>query len=201
MSSITSKKQQKQITYEELMNSHFMKFPTHSKVVHTIFSPWVVCLIIIVVVGTTTYLIDGGIDMAIMTALVAGAYVPMKIAIATMDMDGHGVGLIKKGKISLLGLPTVASVMYFILFAIVTAIIFVAFTDSSGVHFGRVQIFGIAMMCSLIMSLLSWRFHTYYETWYGSEYAARMQFKSKGYSDKVIEDKIRLLKKRNILRP
>jgi hypothetical protein len=58
---------------------------------------------------------------------------------------------------------------------------------------------GVSLLFSFIMSLLSWRFHSYYANWYGSEYVARMEFKSKGNSDEVIETKIKKLKKIGII--
>lgn len=186
------------ITYEKLMNSHFLRFPSHSKIVHTIFNPFMVGAIIFVAVMIYLVIADGDWMFAVMVAGICSMFMSMKIALATMQTSGHGVGIIKKGKLSVLGLPSAATGILGIILFLILAIIYVSFAAPEE-HFERVQMFGISMLFGFVMSLLSWRFHTYYETWYGSEYDARQEFIQKGYTEEVIKEKIALLKKKGIL--
>lgn len=187
------------MTYEKLMDSNFIKFPNHSNVVHNLFNPFVVALISFIATGLYTLLMDGDWGFTIIVAMVCAAYMQMKIAFVTMNIHGHGVGIIKKGKFSLLGLPTVVTIMLLIIFTIILLLNIIAYGADTNLDFGRVQIFASSMMFGFIMSMLSWRFHSYYETWYGSEYDARMELTQKGYSGEEIEQQIAALKKKGIL--
>lgn len=199
MTSTLKNNKNRQITYDELMNSPFMRFPSHSKIVHDIFNPLTVSLIVMITVGTTIMIIDGDGVFAIMLALICGAYAPIKILMVGNQMTGHGVGVVRNGKFSFLGLSTVATIILSILFIVIVSLNYIAFTAPNTQDFQRVQMFSVSMLFSFIMSLLSWRFHTYYETWYGSRYDAILEFKKKGYSDEEIEVKIKKLKKQGIV--
>ncbi|HWC58034.1 MAG TPA: hypothetical protein VG621_03770 [Candidatus Paceibacterota bacterium] len=198
-STLSNKK--RQITYEELMNSHFMKYPSHSRTVHILFNPFIVAAIILFVTAGYAKIMDGDWTFTIMVGLLTSMFLCMKMAMVTTQMNGHGVGMIRKGRLSVLGLPSSAVVMFAIILFLILAIITVAYTapqDGLG-GFKRVQILGLSMLFGFIMSVLSWRFHSYYETWYGSEYSARMEFREKGYSNDEIEAKIKKLRKLGII--
>ncbi len=194
-----TKNEKSSMTYEKLMNSHFLKYPTHSAIVHAIFNPFIVAAIILVAVTTYIKIVDGDWTFALMVGFIASMFLSMKMAMVGQMMNGHGVGLRKKGKLSVLGLPSAAVVMYTIILGLLVTITAISFFSKSDVDFGRAQMFGVSMLFGFVMSILSWRLHTYYTTWYGSEYEARMEFKNKGYSDEVIAAKVKKLKEMGIL--
>ncbi len=188
------------MTYEKLMNSHFLKYPTSNPVVYAIFNPFMTALISFVAITAYVKIVDGDWMMALITALVASAFMQMKMSLMFMNVDGHGVGISKRGKLSVMGLPNAAVVMLGILLLIILAINFIAFTADTTLDFARVKMFGVSMLFGYILSICSWRFHTFYDTWYGSEYNARMEFKGKGNTDEQITEKIAKLKEMGILR-
>jgi hypothetical protein len=187
------------ITYEKLMKSGLMRYPNHSPIVHAIFNPFVTAVIMFVAIMAYVVLADGDWEFAVIVACLAAFFMSMKIAMVGMFLSGHGVGIIKKGKFSVLGLPTVATVILSIPFLLLVFLTYLSFTAPDAEMFGRLRIFCVSFLFGFIVSLLSWRFHTYYETWYGDEYAARMEFKGKGYSDDVIEEKLQVLRNIGIL--
>lgn len=187
------------MTYEKLMNSNFIKFPNHSNVVHKLFNPFVVALINFIATGMYAFLFDGDLGFAFINAFICGAYMTLKISFVSMNMTGHGVGIIKKGKLSLLGFPTGISIFLLTLFTIILMMNIVAFTGETDMDFERVQILSASLMFSFVMIMLSWRFHSYYETWYGSEYDAKCELVKKGYGEHEIEQKIAELKRKGIL--
>lgn len=195
---LTNKNEKSSLTYEELMNSHFLKYPTHSRIVHVIFNPFIVAAIILVATTTYVKIVDGDWGYALMVGMICSMFLSMKMAMVAMQMNGHGVGMIKKGKLSVLGLPSAAVVMYAIILALLTTITVLSYTAPGG-GFERVQQLGVCMLFGFVMSVLSWRLHSYYTTWYGSEYDARMEFKNKGYSDEVVAEKLQKLKKMGVL--
>lgn len=199
MQQYTNNNEKSSTTYEKLMNSHFMKHPTHSRIVHAIFNPFIVAAIILVAVTLYIKIADGDWTFALMVGFIASMFLSMKMAMVGQMMNGHGVGIVKKGKLSVLGLPSAAVVMYTIILGLLGTITVISFTANSDVDFGRAQMFGVSMLFGFVMSILSWRLHTYYTTWYGSEYDARMEFKNKGYSDEVIDGKVKKLKEMGIL--
>ena len=186
------------MTYEELMNSHFLKYPTHSKIVHAIFNPFVVASIILVATTAYVKIVDGDWVFALMVGGICSMFLSMKMAMVAMQMSGHGVGLIKKGRLSVLGLPTPAVVMFAIIFGLLLTITIIGYTAPNG-GFERVQMLGTSMLFGFIMSVLSWRFHSYYTMWYGSKYDAMMEFKNKGYDEETIKLKVEKLKKMGII--
>jgi hypothetical protein len=192
-STLTNKK--RQITYEELMDSHFMKHPSHSRIVHVIFSPPIVAAIILVVTTGYVKIADGDWAFALTVGALCSMYLFIKILMITPQMTGHGVGLVKKGKFSVLGLTSIAVAMFTVILFLISAITVLGYIGG----FERAHQLGESMLFGFVMAMLSWRFHSYYETWYGSEYDARVQFKNKGNSDEVIEGKIKKLKKRGII--
>jgi len=190
------------MTYSELMKSNFFRFPGHNPIVHRIFNPFVTALIMFVAITAYVKIADGEWTFAIIVAFIASCFMSMKIALATMMIpSGHGVGMVKKGRLSVLGLPTPAVVMFGIILTIILAMNALAFSPGATLDMGRMKMFSVSMLFGFILSICSWRFHTYYETWYGSEYAARMEFKAKGYGDEIIEEKIAALRERGILEP
>lgn len=191
----------RQITYEELMDSHFMKYPSHSRIVHVIFNPFIVVAIILVATTGYVKIVDGDWTFALMVGVICSMFLSMKMAMVSMQMSGHGVGMIKKGRLSVLGLPSAAVVMLVIILSLILGIIIVAYTaPEDGLEgFKRVKLMGISMLFGFIMSVCSWRFHSYYTIWYGSEYSARIEFKNKGNSDEEIELKVKKLKKKGII--
>ena len=186
------------MTYEKLMNSHFLQHPTHSRILHTIFNPFIVAAIILIATTTYVKIADGDWTFAIMVGMICSLFLSMKMGMVSMQMHGHGVGIIKKGKLSVLGLPNAAVVVWGILLALLTAMTVMAYTAPEG-GFERMQILCVSLLFGFVMSVLSLRLHSYYATWYGSEYDARLEFKNKGYSDEVIADKLKKLKEMGIL--
>ena len=170
------------MTYEELMNSHFLKYPTHSKIVHAIFNPFVVASIILVATTAYVKIVDGDWVFALMVGGICSMFLSM----------------IKKGRLSVLGLPTPAVVMFAIIFGLLLTITIIGYTAPNG-GFERVQMLGTSMLFGFIMSVLSWRFHSYYTMWYGSKYDAMMEFKNKGYDEETIKLKVEKLKKMGII--
>jgi hypothetical protein len=61
------------------------------------------------------------------------------------------------------------------------------------------QLLSVSMFTALFLSLLTWRFRLFYETWYGDEYKARLEFKNKGCGKIQIEKNIKELKRLGIL--
>jgi hypothetical protein len=195
---LTNKNEKSSLTYEELMNSHFLKYPTHSRIVYVIFNPFIVTAIILVATTMYVKIVDGDWGYALMVGMICSMFLSMKMAMVAIQMNGHGVGMIKKRKLSVLGLPSAAVVMYAIILSLLTTITVLGYTAPGG-GFERVQQLGVCMLFGFVMSVLSWRLHSYYTTWYGSEYDARMEFKNKGYSDEVVAEKLQKLKKMGVL--
>ncbi|MDB5188470.1 MAG: hypothetical protein JWM92_68 [Candidatus Nomurabacteria bacterium] len=202
MSSSKTKNTRSSMTYDQLMDSHFLKFPGHSKVVHTIFNPWVIMVIIVIAVAMYSLHMGHSISFAIGSAVLCGLYMQGKLLMIGMQMTGHGVGIIKKGKFSFLGLPTVATVCLLVLFTIILFLNYTAFitAPSNDPDFNRVRVLAVSLLFSFAMAMLSWRFHTYYETWYGSEYDARYEFKyRRGYSEEEVERRIKILRSKGYI--
>ncbi len=189
------------ITYEQLMESNFLKHPTHNEVVHAIFNPIIIAIIILVTTTTYVKITDGDWIFSLMVGFITSILMSIKLAMATMIIPaGHGVGIVKKGKLSVLGLPNSAVIMFSIILLLILALNYITITyNYSFETFTRIRMFSLSMLFGFILSICSWRFHTYYNTWYGSEYDARLEFKNKGYDDELIENKITKLKKQGIL--
>lgn len=188
------------ITYEELMSSHFMRFPAHSRIVHIIFNPLLCGCILMVLTVLCAKIVGTDWSISIISGVFA-AYALIRQYQAQMNLKGHGVGLIKKGKFSVLGLPqgmSIASIFFgLVIITMFTGSFLGDFnSDKTSLNFKTLS---SALLASHILSLLSWRLHTYYETWYGDEYKARIEFKNRGLSDHKIEEYIVLLRRKGIL--
>ncbi len=194
-------KSDKGMTYEQLMSSHLMKFPSHSKVVHTIFHPFLIALVIAISTIGYTWIKDGDPGFALIVGVIS-AYVSFKMYYASSQLTGHGVGIIKKGKFSVLGLPSILVLLYSIALLLLLGMLIISHTAEDG-HFpsfyARAQVFTLCALFSFVISLLSWRFHIYHETWYGSEHDARLEFQKRGLSKSDIEAKVALLKRNGII--
>jgi hypothetical protein len=113
---------------------------------------------------------------------------------ANCNMTGHGVGIVKKQKLSVWGLNNVAVIMYSIIGVLIIALLMLP-TDNK-----NVDAFAVSMLASYIMGLLYWRLHQYYDTWYGNEHDARLEFKQRGLTQDQISERIFDLKKKNVIK-
>lgn len=188
------------ITYEMLMN-HYVKFPNHSLLVHKLFNPYLVMLIVLCVTGITTYVLDGDFMFALIVSFLTACFLGIKMISSFNILHGHGIGIVKTGRFRVIGLPEKAFYVLLVPFVLIVILNILAFTQTSEFPSDdmRLKLFAGSFLFGFIMSLLSWRFHTYYETWYGSEYDARIEFKSKGYSEDLIENSIQELYKKGVL--
>jgi len=184
--------------YEGLLDSFLIRCPKYNRFAYLIFNPFIVAAIIMIAITVYIKISDGDWSYAVIVGAMASMFMSMKIALVGMQMTGHGVGLIKKGRLSVLGFPNVVVVMLGMILFLLLAITIIGYTAPER-NFERIQLFGTSMLFGFIMSLLSWRLHTYYNTWYASEYLARMEFMSKGYSDEEIEERVKKLKEKGIL--
>src|SRR6185436_896068 len=191
----------KNITYEELMNSHFMRFPSHSRILHIIFNPICLCVVLFPLITFISWAAGVPLYAAIMIASIAGGIVPLKQFRTQAKLRGHGVGLIKKDGFTFLGMPKTMSLGAIIMgFVLLVMVLAVFFGPSDDPHVTlNFKALSLSLFVSHIISLLSWRFHTYSETWYGDEYKARMEFKKRGMKDSEIEEYIQRLRKMGIL--
>lgn len=103
---------------------------------------------------------------------------------------------------TVVGIPTILFVFYIVL-GLIVGMLFVAgsllsddFSPSS-----QLNVFSVAtaMGSGVFGSMIAW--YTGINKWMalGSEYDARMQFKSKGYSPEIIEEKINALKEKQLI--
>jgi hypothetical protein len=76
----------------------------------------------------------------------------------------------------------------------------VSFFTEASIVISKASFLAIALLFSYMMSIATWRLHTYYKVWYGSEDDARFEFRSKHYSDEIVVGKIKKLKELGILR-
>lgn len=198
-------KKEKNITYEELMNSHFMKFPGHSKVLHYIFDPIAISIYLFILISLVGYLYGVGLGLSIFIAAVSVISVILKQSSSYHTMTGHGVGLKKKGKFSILGLSTALSIGFLIISSLSLVMVLGSFSESFNkgmMDYQTVLNFralSLSFFICTVFSLLSWRFHIYYETWYGSQYDAMIECKNKGMSVEQTEQFIENLRKAGIL--
>lgn len=191
------------MNYEQLMNSHLVNHPSNPKWLHELFRPlWVALFLIVAFIGTSIFLeVDKG--LGIFASLIFGGYVLVKLSFFQM-ISGHGVGRVKKGAFSFLGLPMMVSVIMLLLLLMSVVMIASTFTVEFREAFFPETILNLRVVSwyffiSIIASLLCWRFHIYYETWYGDEYEARREFEEKGIDNEEIERRISLMRKKGIL--
>ncbi len=187
------------MTYEQLLNAHFLKHPGHSKIVHFIFQPLVVLPTALIAVFVYSLVKTGDSELSFLIAIFAAMYPIVKFFLVGAQMTGHGVGLIKKGPLPLLGLTTVATICELLILGVIIFLVVVAYQAPESLGFEKVKVFSVSLLFSFIMSMLYWRFHAYYETWYGSEYDARIEFQKKGYAAEIVEERIEELKRKGIL--
>ncbi len=189
------------MTYEECMN-FFIKYPNHSKTLHRVFSPIVVTLTIFIGVFTLNKFFEGTTSFALLTACISTGFVFSKILLVQNMLNGHGVGIKKKGRFQVLGLTEKVFWKLLVPFILILIMNILAFMNDD-LEFPkdamRFRLFVVSILFVYIMSMLCWRFHIYYETWYGDEYKARVEFKNRGDSDEEIERKIEILYKQGTL--
>lgn len=195
---------EKLITYEELMNSHFMRYPSSPKWLYNMFNP------VVVMITLAAAVIIAGKILNIDHALVAmitfiTSWITYRRHTTYRLFVGHGIGHIKKGKFSFLKLPTTGmSISSIVMLLLTISMIIATFTKGfrTGLQPDTVrsyQLLSVSMFTAFAVSLLTWRFRLFYETWYGDEYKARLEFKNKGYGKIQIEKNIKELKRLGIL--
>jgi uncharacterized membrane protein len=188
------------ITYDELMNSRFLEFPSHSEFMYKLCRLPVLCALLILGSVTTGILIEVPTIIVVMTTLFS-LLVIAKSQISFFYMSGHGVGLIPKSKFSILGLPKMLTISYIIFIVLTFLMVVLSYFGEwnfpgTQTNFEYLSTF---LLIAVILSLLSWRFNIYYLTWYGDEYQARVYFKNKGFSQQKIEEYIDRLKEKGVL--
>ena len=194
------------MNYEQLTNTHFIKYPSHPKWLHEIFRPFWVSMFLAAAFCTHSSFFELEEDWLFLWLSFFCAIMPiLKIAFAQNFLLGHGVGLIKKSRFSLLGLPNWMTIIQIVLIlGTGWAALKLNYGEIKEENFNLKAILILKLLfsylfISFLASLLSWRFHTYYETWYGSECDAKSEFENKGFSKEEIEKKINLLKKKGII--
>ena len=187
------------LTFDQLMDSQFMKHPSHSQVVHRIFNPWVTAVVIFVVSMIYVGQLDSrGNIIFIFSMLPTGFSMALYFMIIS-TMIGHGVQLHKlTSRWSLLGIPGALILIFPVYFVIVLSAIIYGYTsfDEQAV-FGK--ILGLPLLFGFVMMLLSWRFHGYYVTWYAGQKGLRFYMEREGYSEEEIIERIRVLTNRGML--
>ena len=191
------------MTYEQAIN-HYVKFPGHSLVLHKIFNPLVSTPAIVVVMVAGAYLLNLDMYLGVFIAILAGGLFPLKLSGMFNTLIGHGVGIYERGRFRILGIP---EKMFYIIIPVPTALIIVmiwttGYLESSTLTESTIlnyQFLVGSLALGFLVSLLSWRFHTYYETWYGSEYDARVSFTKSSSSENEVLKKLEVLYRNGIL--
>ncbi|MBP7832089.1 MAG: hypothetical protein KA028_03685 [Candidatus Pacebacteria bacterium] len=188
------------ITYEELMNSRFIEFPAHNAFLFNLLQPIVLCSIIIVgsIIAAIAYNVN-----ATLAALVIVLAVMIQIRMQGMyyRMSGHGVGLRPKPKFSIMRLSTRLSITIIVVVFFTSFLLLLTLLGNwdSAQEAVQYHYFGSVFFSSGILSMLSWKYHFYYATWYGDEYKARTEFINSGMNTIQIQDNIDQLKRIGIL--
>ncbi len=106
---------------------------------------------------------------------------------------GHGVFHKKQRRIRGFNIPMVS---YFGFIAvIIIGFLYTIYSPEAKADFdpitiNNLQYVGWSMAIGFVMSFVVWHYHTYYETFKGSEYDARVQLTGKGYSDEEVNIKV-----------
>ena len=182
------------ITYDELMKSPILDFPEINYFLYKLFSlTFVILFSLFFAFAFSFYKTKGDLFLAFFIGLLSLTPI-LKMYAANCNMTGHGVGIIKKQKLSVFGLSSIAVIMYSIIGILIITLL-VSPTDNE-----NVDAFAVSMFVSYIMGLLYWRLHQYYDTWYGSEYDARIEFQQRGLTQDQISERIFDLKKKGVIK-
>ncbi len=183
------------MTYDSLMN-HFVNYPNHPEWLHKLFSPLTVMFISASLFIFLSYVVfDAGLWISIVFAIVM-LYVYSRTISAMYNMSGHGVGLNPKRTSKVRKILIVGLIILSILISIVLIGGFYGYDK-----YGNILLVLLpgALALSLIGSILIWKYHMYFVTWYGSEYDARIEYKSLGVSEQDIDIAIKNLREKGIL--
>ena len=186
-------------SYEELLNSKQVKFPGYNKTLYTLCSPSVAFAVILVIVTAIAKIVYGEWGFAFASAVFSSMFIVLEVA-TLGEMSGHGVGVIKKERTTILGLPATIFMAYSSIICLIVLLMLVSFFTEMSMVISKATFLVIALLFSYMMSIATWRLHTYYKVWYGSEDDARLEFRSKHYSDEIVVGKIMKLKELGILR-
>ena len=199
-------KQKISYSYYEFTNT-VLKFPDHSPLVHKLFNPYYIALFLAVVSIVVLYWAKyDTFGIGFMTLFTLVVYVK-QVAVQYL-FTGHGVRIRKDPKKTIIfGLPIRNFI--FLLIPVILSLVILALSIYSIINveqglylFGSLAktiAFPTLLVISCVLVLLTWKFHMYYETWYGSDYDARMEFKKRGYNDEEITYAIEQLYKIGIL--
>ena len=186
-------------SYEELLQSKPIKYPTYNKTLYNLFSPHMTFTMILVIVTSVAKLMYGEWGFAFITATISAFYIVLEVT-TIGDMVGHGVGVIRREKVTIVGIPGTIFAVYSVLSLLMLLVVIISLFFEEKVVLTKATFLSIAMMFGLIMSMLTWRLHTYYKVWYGNEDDARLEFKDRYDNDEVIKVKVNKLKELGILR-
>ena len=154
---------------------------------------------ILVIVTSVAKIMYGEWGFAFITATISAFYIVLKVT-TIGDMVGHGVGVIRREKVTILGIPGTIFAVYGVLSFLMLLVAIISFFFEENAVLTKATFLSITMMFGLIMSMLTWRLHTYYKVWYGNEDDARLEFKNRYDKDEVVEFKVNKLKELGILR-
>ncbi|HRH31377.1 MAG TPA: hypothetical protein PK950_01800 [Candidatus Paceibacterota bacterium] len=188
------------ITYDELMNSRFLEFPGHNEALYKIFSTIGAVLIIAAASIASGIMLQRDAGIITLTTLFS-LMLLMKMQYSFTHISGHGVGIVRKSKFSILGAPKKLSISFVILFVLTLFMVSLSFAgdfsfDDTQLNF---QYLSSCLFFAVIILMLNWRLYAYYTTWHGDEYAARVYFTKKGFSSSTIQECIDTLKLKGIL--
>lgn len=188
-------KKESEMSYDSLMN-HFVNYPNHPEWLHKLFSPLVVMLTSTLLFIFLSYVVFSvKLGAALIFALIM-LFIFSRAISAMQNMSGHGVGLNPKRTSKVR--KTLMRSMLFLSILSSVALIAGCYGYTKDGNILLVLLPG-ALVWGLVGSILIWKYHMYYITWYGNEYDARTVFKNKGATEQEVDTAIRVLRKNGIL--
>lgn len=188
-------KQEAGMTYDSLMG-HFVNYPNHPEWLYKLFNPYVVMLTsasLFICLGYIVFSVPLG--TLLIFALIM-MYVFHRAISAMQNMYGHGIGLNPK-RTSKVRKILVRSVIFLsVMISILLIAGFCGYNEDGNI---LLILLPTALTLGLIGSILIWKYHMYFVTWYGNEYDARVEFKKHGMSDQQINARIKQLRENGVL--
>jgi hypothetical protein len=133
--------------------------------------------------------------------LFAAGLVYMKMSIANLQVEAHGVSGLKRHR-KFLGIPWPITLLYGFLMAIIVSLGMVA--NGSGLMPQTVlnlHLLAASAFCGWFGGVAHWYYYAYHATYYVDEYAERARMKASGWSPEQIEDAIAGERTRGLLGP
>ncbi|MDE1925505.1 MAG: hypothetical protein KGH79_05045 [Patescibacteria group bacterium] len=160
---------------------------------------WKVLLVVAAVCAAllTGWLTLGELNAVVWISVGFAGYAAVQLLSSNLMPTGHGVG----GKRHVLGMPIALFAGYLVVLALALFIGLVNDPMLLSVTNANFRVLGLSICYGWAAALVDWYVFSYSDTYYVSEYAARMMLKERGASKEEIERVLAELRTKGILRP